>query len=142
MKRLSILLIFLLCFSGCATEKRSPSFSSISTSGWSSYEIRGDLDYERAWKAVWNVLCRDFDIEFAARDEGYIRTAWLHTWSGKYEPDYRVRVTAKFSDDRRTISLKSEAQMRQGATWVAGSDARLASTMKGDIMGTIGRTAR
>jgi hypothetical protein len=53
-----------------------------------------------------------------------------------------VRITIKFSDDRKKLDVKSEALLTQGARGVIGVDTRLASTLKTDLMGTIGRTTR
>jgi len=100
------------------------------------------VEYDRAWKTVWSILYRDFDIEFASKEDGHLRTSWLYTWSGLYQPNYRVRVTVQFSDDRRTFHVKAEAQAEAGSQWVLGVDSRLVSTLKTDLMGTIGRTAR
>jgi hypothetical protein len=76
------------------------------------------------------------------KDDGYIQTGWLHTWSGMYQEDYRVRVTVKFAADRKTLRVRSEAWMLNGRNWLIGTDARLMSTLKTDLMGTIGRTTR
>jgi len=81
-------------------------------------------------------------VEFISKDDGYVRTAWTYTWSGVYQQNYRVRVTAKFSDDRKSVDIKSEAQALRGSDWLTGVDARQLATLKTDMMGTIGRTTR
>lgn len=118
------------------------SFKSGVEPGWSSMEIRDNINYDEAWGTVFGLLCRTFDIETAMKDDGYIRTSWLHSWSGQYNPGYTVRVTVKFSNDRRTLDLKTEAMLMQGPRIFIGVDTRLASTLKTDLMGTIGRTTR
>jgi hypothetical protein len=104
--------------------------------------VRDGVDFDRAWKTTLGILVREFDIEFVSKDDGYIRTSWTHTWSGVYQQNYRVRATAKFSDDRKSVDIKSEAQALQGSIWLLGVDSRQLSTLKTDIMGTIGRTTR
>jgi len=132
----------LACFAvGCATSPPR-SFSRMQSPTWASFEVRKDLDYERAWNTVLEILIKDFDIDMALRDEGYIRTGWLYTWSGAYLSHYRVRVTVKFSPDRKTLQFRPEAHFLQGKEWSIGTDARLVSTIKTDLMGTVGRTTR
>jgi hypothetical protein len=131
-----------LCLAGCEAGGAARTFTTVNAPGWTSIEVRDDVDYERAWKTVWTVLYREFDIECAMKDDGYLRTAWMHTWGGAYQEHYRVRVTVKFSDDRRKLDVKAEAQSFMGSTWVLGVDNRLVSTLKTDLMGVIGRTTR
>lgn len=142
MKRLLLpLALVALVGAGCAT-MAPRSFNRGVEPGWSSIEIRQNIDYDEAWTTVFNLLCRTFDIDKAIKEEGYIRTSWLLSWSGQYTPGYMVRITIKFSDDRKKLDVKSEALLMQGARGVIGVDTRLASTLKTDLMGTIGRTTR
>jgi hypothetical protein len=140
--RRAVLFLALLLICGCATQRIPPSFSRISSPGWATIEIRDDVDYDRAWKTTLGILIRDFDIEFLSKDDGYVRTSWTHTWSGVHQQNYRVRVTVRFSDDRHSVEIKSEAHALHGNTWLLGVDSRQLSTMKTDLMGTIGRTTR
>ena len=142
MKQALLVLATALLLCGCATPKTPPSFSTINGPGWTTIEIREGVAFEKAWNTVIGILIRDFDLVVALRDEGYVRTDWLYSWSGKYQQTYRVRVTLKFSDDRKRIDLKPEAQSMQDGLWVLGVDTRLVSTLKTDLMGTIGRTTR
>lgn len=141
MRPLMWLLPIALCVAGCSSRRAPNSFSPVPPA-WATIEIRDGVEYSHAWSIVWSTVSRDFDIEFASRDDGYLRTAWLYTWTGVYQPNYRVRITAKFSDDRKMLSVKAEAQALSGTQWLVGVDSRLVSTLKSDIMGTIGRTAR
>jgi hypothetical protein len=109
---------------------------------WASVELRDDLEYDRAWGAVVDTLIRRFDVEVISKEDGYVRTNWLYTWTGQLMENYRVRVTAKFSPDRKKCDIKSEAEYGGAGKWVAGYDERLLSTIKTDIMGAIGRTTR
>lgn len=128
---------------GCASGPRAPrSFSQVSAPGWSTLELRDDVDYDRAWDSVYALLVRDFDMEFASREDGYMRTAWHYAWSGVYQMNYRVRVKIMFSADRSSLELKPEAHYFQRDRWVMGVDSRQISTLRTDLMGTVGRTAR
>lgn len=79
---------------------------------------------------------------FCRRQDGYARTTWLYSWTGKVKENYRVRVTSKFTPDHRVVEIKSEAEYGGPGDWVAGYDSRLLETIKTDIMGKVGRTTR
>lgn len=148
MKRIILLAIIMgiaSCLSGCAIQHGGAmpnSFSRANAPGWTSIEMRDELEYTKAWNIVVNILVRDFEIKVLAKDEGYIQTGWLHSWSGIYQANYRVRVIVKFSDDRQKLELKPEAQYLIGVNWQIGVDSRLVSTLKSDLMGTLSRTTR
>lgn len=128
---------------GCASGGRAPkSFTKTQGQSWSTIEVRSDTDYNRAWDTVLEILVKSFEIDQAIRDEGYIRTGWLYTWSGEYLAKYRVRITVKFSPDRTRLQFLPEAQFQAGENWILGTDTRLVSTIKTDLMGTVGRTTR
>ena len=81
-------------------------------------------------------------MEILSQQDGYVRTTWLYTWTGKLDENYRVRVTAKFSPDHSKIEIKSEAEHGGNGKWIQGYDTRLLETIKTDIMGKVGRTTR
>ena len=116
--------------------------------GWNSVEIREELSYEDAWEAIVDTLARKFDIEILSKEDGYLRTGWLYSWTGKLEESYKVRAVVKFTPDKRKVEIKSEAQHYSsgvfglGGGWVMGTDERLTTTMRTDIMGKIGRITR
>lgn len=130
-----------MALAGCTTTG-TRTFTRTQSPSWTAVELRSGLEYERAWNTVFEILMKHFDIEMALREEGYIRTNWYHFWSGNYQANYRVRVTLKFSGDRSKLQFRTQAQSLVGGLWVEGVDARLLSTMKTDLMGTIGRTTR
>jgi hypothetical protein len=133
----------LLCIVvGCSSGKTPKSFTALSANTWSAIEIRPEVEYKRAWNTTLGILVRTFDLEMVLPDEGYIRTAWLYSWSGAYQANYRVRVTVKFADDRRSLAVKTEAQSLVDNQWLIGTDTRLVSTLKTDLLGTVGRTTR
>lgn len=135
--------LMILAFVGCATTLPE-SFVVTTDPTWSSIEMRDDMDYETAWKEVVDVIAKKFELEMISKDGGYLRTAWIHTWwvAGRVTQNYRVRVIAKFSTNRKQIDVKTEANYWGRAGWIAGTDTRLLSTVKTDIMGVVGRTTR
>ncbi len=109
---------------------------------WASVELRDDVAYQEAWEVLVDTLVRRFDLEVLSKENGYLRTNWLYTWTGSMNNKYRVRVTAKFAPNKQKVELKSEAEFGGRGYWTQGYDTRLLSTIKSDIMGTIGRTTR
>jgi hypothetical protein len=124
-------------------EKNAPTtFTRTMEPTWAGIEIRPELGFENAWNSVVDLLARRFDLEVISKDNGYIRTNWLYTWTGVMSEDYRVRVTIKFSPDHSKLEVKSEAQFREVGGWVLGTDEALLQTLKTDIMGSVGRSTR
>jgi hypothetical protein len=109
---------------------------------WATVEVRDGLKYDDVWSTVVDTLVKTFDTEVMSKQDGYLRTGWLYTWTGQMTENYRVRVTIKFSPDQRRVAVKSEAEYGGPGQWVPGYDARLLETLKTDIMGTVGRTTR
>ncbi len=109
---------------------------------WATIEIVENMEYEKAWSAVVDLLVRRFDLEVLSKENGYLRTTWLYSWTGELREDYRVRVTIKFSSDKSKVEIKSEANYQKTSGWVIGSDTALLQTLKSDIMGTVGRVTR
>lgn len=132
---LSFLLVSLVVLNGCSTPA---TFIRTMEPGWATIELRDDVSYDKAWTSIYDLLTRTFDIEIAQKENGYIRTGWIYTWTGKYTEYYRVRVTIKFPENRKTVDIKSEAFYRD----YIGYDTRLLTTLKTDIMGSVGRTTR
>lgn len=141
MKRivLSAVMLGLVSLTGCMAPK---TFVKTIEPTWASVELRTDVPYERAWAVVVDTLVKRFDLEVLSKEDGYIRTSWLYTWTGKVMENYRVRVTAKFSPDKTKCEIKSEAEYGGAGNWIMGYDSRLLQTIKTDAMGTIGRTTR
>lgn len=130
---LSIAVSFLLSSCGPPStfiESREPT--------WAVIELRFDLSYDNAWESVMDLLIKRFDLAIAQKEDGYIRTGWLYTWTGTYTDYYQVRATIKFKEEGRILELKTEA-IYNG---YIGYDTRLLSTLKSDIMGVLGRTTR
>jgi len=124
-------------------EKLAPTtFTRTMEATWANVEVRPELGFENAWNSTVDLLTRRFDLEVISKDNGYIRTNWLYTWTGVMSEDYRVRVTVKFSPDHRKLELKSEAQFHTSTGWVLGTDEALLQTLKTDVMGSVGRSTR
>jgi hypothetical protein len=124
-------------------EKLDPTtFTRTMEATWAGIEVRPELGYENAWNSTVDLLTRRFDLEVISKDNGYIRTNWLYTWTGVMSEDYRVRVTVKFSPDHKKLDVKSEAQFHTRSGWILGTDEALLQTLKTDIMGSVGRSTR
>ena len=124
--------------------KQNPPDSFVQTvePAWESVEVAEGVEYDKAWASVIDLLVKRFDIEVLSKENGYVRTAWLYTWTGEMRKDYRVRATVKFSQDRSKIEIKSEANYHTGKNWIIGSDTTLLETLKADIMGITGQVAK
>lgn len=124
-------------------EKLAPTtFTRTMEPTWAGIEVRPELGFQNAWNSTVDLLTRRFDLEVISKDNGYIRTNWLYTWTGVMSEDYRVRVTIKFSPDQKKVDVKSEAQFKTLTGWVLGTDEALLQTLKTDIMGSVGRSTR
>lgn len=134
--------LFLVFQGGCSREVLPTSFSVVEAAGWSTIEIREGVGCEHAWNTLLEILVKEFDVEYALKEDGYLRSAWLYTWQGVYDEGYRVRLTFKLSGDCTRLAMKPEAQYLYGGYWTLGVDNRLISTFKSDLMGTLGRTSR
>jgi hypothetical protein len=131
----SILIVTSLSFWGCEAPE---TFVKTAEPSWARVEIKDGIEYNKSWTTIYDILVRRFDIEVAEKDNGYIRTGWLYSWTGQVTDYYRVRITVKFAEDRKTVDIKSEAYFKD----MIGYDSRLLDTYKSDIMGSIGRTTR
>lgn len=116
--------------------------------GWNTVEIRRDLTYDNAWNSIVDVIAKEFDIEILSKEDGYIRTGWYFAWTGNLTDFYRVRAIIKFNPARTLAEVKSEAHYYSkgflgiGQGWQMGTDERLTTTLRTDIMGKIGRVTR
>jgi hypothetical protein len=136
----SLLLLPGLGLSSCVGTPNT--FVQTMEASWAAVELREDLPYEKAWGSLVDILTKRFDIEMLSKDDGYLRTVWLYNWTGSVSENYRVRVTAKFTTDKKVCQVKSEAEYGGSGRWVQGYDSRLLETLKTDVMGSIGRATR
>ena len=140
MKKHFFLLIVLLSIVACVPTN----FVKTSDVSWSTIPLRDDLDFEKAWDLVIDVVAKEFEMELISKDGGYARTGWIYTWNTKgiYTKNYRNRVIIKFSVDKQNVEVKTEAQFGKEGRWKNGFDSNLLKTIKQDIMGVVGRTTR
>src|SRR3989338_3645243 len=128
--------------SSCCRLFKPDTFVQTMEPAWAVIEVREGLTYEKAWSSVVDLLVKRFDLEMVSKDDGYARTAWLYTWTGKLNRNYRVRVILKFSADKTAVHVKSDAEYGGPGNWFAGYDTILLETLKTDIMGSVGRMTR
>ncbi len=135
-------IVILFTFIGCSSAPGS--FIQSYEPGWTSIEIRENLDAESAWSQVVDVLAKKFELEMISKDGGYVRTSWIYTWwkVGQRTENYRVRAIVKFSANGKNVDIKTEANYLDSDQWIVGFDDRLLETIKTDIMGVVGRTTR
>ncbi len=142
--RLPALLLAALLLGACAPT----TFVRTMEPNWNTVEIRKGLSGDDAWDAVVDLAARRFDIEVLSKEDGYLRTGWSYSWTGKLNNYYKVRAVVKFSPNKDQVEIKSEAHyfsqgiMGIGQGWQMGTDERLTSTMRTDVMGKVGRTTR
>jgi hypothetical protein len=116
--------------------------------GWNTVQVRDDLSYDQAWKSVVDLMAQRFDLEIMSKEDGYLRTAWSHSWTGEVKENYKVRAIIKFAPSGRSLEVKSEAQYRDpsvvgmGGGWKMGTDEVLTHTLRTDIMGKVGSVAQ
>lgn len=141
MPRFILLLPFILLLTSCGGHDAPKTFIKTTEPGWNVVELRQGLGYVSAWETTVDTLAKKFDIEVMSREEGYVRTGWNYGWTGSIQEWYRVRATVKFSPDRTRVEIKSEAHYLDDG-WIMGTDERLISTLRSDLMGQIGRVTR
>ena len=146
MKKMTILLFVSIAtcclLTSCGAIKPSSFVRATDGGSWSSIMIREDLSYDQAFNEVLDVVAKRFEMDMISKDGGYGRTNWSYTWNdrGKYYEKYRTRVIFKFSNDRKKVDIKTEAEFGGEPNWIRGFDTRLLSTIKQDISGAVGRT--
>jgi hypothetical protein len=90
--------------------------------GWITYEVREGLSYDEAWMIVVDaVLARDYQFEILAKDDGYIKTEFLHETVESMGVEVRTRVSIKFSYGRKTVRMKVDEDFVTGEKQ-AGAD--------------------
>ncbi len=142
--RLPALLLAALLLGACAPT----TFVRTMEPNWNTVEIRKGLSGDDAWDAVVDLAARRFDIEVLSKEDGYLRTGWSYSWTGKLNSYYKVRAVVKFSPNKDKVEIKTEAHyfsqgvLGIGQGWQMGTDERLTSTMRTDVMGKVGRTTR
>ncbi|MHC4067941.1 MAG: hypothetical protein ACYSUI_26055 [Planctomycetota bacterium] len=128
---------------GCELGRSYPETFLQSPSSCEVVELRPGLNgnYEKSWKEAMNALENGWDtesgweIEVAAKDRGFVRTAWRYGYSCYRFGDYRRRITLCFSTvkDPGKLYVKTEAERKKRTAeflwwggkavgWIKGSD--------------------
>lgn len=105
MKRFTLLILLLLPFlavvDGCQpiiTEQDN---------GWITYEVRDGLSYNEAWMVVVDaVLTRGYQFETLSKDDGYMKSEYMHEVVESLGVEVRSRISVKFQYGRRTVRMK------------------------------------
>ena len=131
----------LMMVMGCG-KKRPQTFNPVSDPSWSTFEIRESITYEQAWQTINDTLTNHYQLDFVNKDIGYVRTRWRYGYNEDYEGKYRSMVELKFSPERNKLRLRTTSHFKKDDYWVEGTDSKLISSLKSDILGRIGRTSR
>ncbi len=74
---------------------------------WITYEVRQSLEYNDAWMVVVDgLLTRGYQFETLAKDDGYMKTEWLHETVESQGVEVRTRISVKFTYGRKTVRVK------------------------------------
>jgi len=75
--------------------------------GWITYEVRDGLSYNEAWMVVVDaLLTRGYQFETLSKDDGYMKTEFLHETVESQGVEVRTRVSIKFTYGRKTVRMK------------------------------------
>jgi hypothetical protein len=144
MKKAIFLLMLMgavMMFNSCRTRLPQTFVQATDGGSWTQIVLKDSQEYDKIFAEVLDIVSRRFEMEIISRESGYARTLWTYTWNtkkGKYQ--YRTRVTFKFSIDRKTLELKTDAEFGNGDRWIRGFDGELTRTIKQDVMAIVGRT--
>ena len=74
---------------------------------WITYEVRQNLEYNDAWMVVVDgLLTRGYQFETLAKDDGYMKSEWLHETVESQGVEVRTRISVKFTYGRKTVRIK------------------------------------
>lgn len=115
---------------------RPKTFVTSADPGWKIIEVRADKPYDEAWEDVVDVMAKKFDIELMSKTDGYLLTGWKYNiGTSQAGQSYGVRVSLKFSSDRKQLALKTIAVYRR----YFGYDEFILSDLYNDISARVGR---
>jgi hypothetical protein len=143
MKRIIFLVMLtgtVMMFNSCRVRLPKTFVQATDGGSWTQIVLKDGQDYDRIFAEVLDIVSRRFEMEIISKESGYARTQWTYTWNNKGKYQYRMRVTFKFSIDRKTLELKTDAEYGNGDRWIRGFDGELNRTIKQDIMAIVGRT--
>lgn len=129
----------LLMATGCGSGAPD-SFMQTSTARWEFMNIRPDLNYDDAWERVIYIVSKRFEPEMISKENGYIRSEFGPSFvsTDAANDKYQIRITAKFTPDKRRLDFKIESRIFDGKLWNNGSDMRVAAIIRGEFRNAIG----
>jgi hypothetical protein len=148
--RLVLFIAGLIFLAGCAIPPPPTTYVETAQPEWKVISIRGDLDYDKAWQLLVDHMQKNYDMEKVDKDTGHMRTDWILDPAGDDRDDYKVRITVKFTDDRKKLKLKTDAlyhKVYEGQLtgtiyedygWIPGGDTKVLNEVYGDISGLVG----
>ena len=105
MKRFALLLGLVVPFVGLFTGCQP--IVTDQDNGWITYEVRDGLSYNEAWMVVVDaILTRGYQFETLSKDDGYMKTEYLHEVVESLGVEVRTRIAVKFQYGRRTVRIK------------------------------------
>jgi hypothetical protein len=82
---------------------------------WITYEVRDGLEYNEAWMVVVDaLLTRGYQFETLSKDDGYMKTEYLHETVEDQGVEVRTRIAVKFTYGRRTVRVKVDEEYISG----------------------------
>ena len=139
MKQFFTVVLFSTLMIGCGTSAPD-SFLQMQQPYWETIEVRSNMKYDDVWQKAVYIVAKKFDIDLSIKEDGYIRSPWVASYfsDARDNAEYRVKIVAKFSADKRKFEFKIDSQILKGKNWINGSDSRIGANMKKDFMNSFG----
>jgi PBP1b-binding outer membrane lipoprotein LpoB len=146
--RLILLIAGILVLGGCVTPPPPATYVETAEPEWKVISLRDNLSYDNAWQMLVDHMKKEYDIETLDKNSGQLRTDWIFKTD---ENDYKVRITAKFSADKKKLELKTDSlyhKVYKGSLtgtvyedygWIPGSDTKVLDEAYGEISALLGK---
>jgi hypothetical protein len=155
MKKISpiLLIIGMIVVVGCSVPPPPETYVETAEPAWKVISLRANLDYDKAWQLLVDHMKKEYDIETLDKGSGHLRSDWILGTADSPDidgADYKVRITIKFSDDRKKLRLKTDAQYHElykgnytGTVyddygWSSGSDTKVLDDVYKDLSDLLG----
>ena len=157
MKKISPILIIIgmIVVAGCSVPPPPETYVQTAEPEWKVVSLKANLAYDKAWQLLVDHMKKAYDIETLDKGSGHLRTGWILCGPTSDRDDidradYKVRITIKFSDDRKQLRLKTDAQYHElykgnytGSVyddygWSSGSDTKVLDDVYKDISDLLG----
>jgi hypothetical protein len=141
------LFIIIILLSSCATKPPTFVEDNDETNVWKSIRLHSNYGIfvdknQEIWRRVVDMLSEKYDLEVLDKTSGYIRTTWKDL-SPDSDNQYRSRIIVKMLGNVwHTAKLKTEAQLFEKGTWIAGYDSIVLEEIYKDFQGRIGISVR